>query len=80
MKPVEQIINSLDTEPEKWSQGDYTLRHNEKGVEIWTSNMPYVNVGIYQPKRKVGFFDKIRLQLAVNRWHNKPLFIDKESN
>lgn len=76
MKPVNQIISSLETEPEKWRQTEYTLDH-ENGTEIWTSNLPYLNIGIYRPRRKIGFIDKIRLQLAVNKWHRQPIQINE---
>lgn len=72
MTPVQQAILSLDTEPNQWTQGDYTLSH-KNGVSIWTANVPYLNIEIYRPKRKTGFIDRIRLQIAVNRWHRRPL-------
>ena len=65
---LNQVIELLKSEPENWKQDDYTLEHDD-GISIWTGNVPYFNCGIYIPMRKVGFFDRIRLQVAVNRWH-----------
>ena len=77
MTPLDQVINSLRDEPEKWVQTDYTLNHKEKGVQIWTANIPYIFVEIYRPERKIGIIGKIKLQLAVNRWHKQPLVFTK---
>ena len=76
MTPLQQIINSLETEPELWTQGHFTLDH-KYGFSIWTANIPYLDIGIYKPSRKIGFIDKIRLQIAVNRWHKKPLIMKR---
>jgi len=76
MTPVQQIIRSLESEPGKWEQTDFTLRHKEHNIEIWTRNLPYFNIGIYQPKRNIGFFEKVRLQLALNKWNKTPLIVD----
>lgn len=73
MKPVLEIINSLEKDSEHWVQMDHTLVNSDRGWQIWTANVPYFDIGIYRPKRKIGFFDKIRLQRAVNRWHKNPL-------
>ena len=75
MKPVDQVIASLEHEPEKWTQDDYTLAH-ENGTEIWTANAPFLNIDIYRPRRKISLIDKFRLQMAVYRWHRKPLQVD----
>jgi len=75
MGPLEQIINSLEHEPNEWVQTDYTL-DNKNGVSLWTANIPFLNTRIYNPARKLGFIGKIRLQLAINKWHKKPLILD----
>jgi hypothetical protein len=75
MKPVDQIISSLRAEPELWKQGAHTLSH-KNGTEVWTANLPYLDVGIYNPSRRLGLFDKIRLQLAINTWHKEPLILE----
>jgi hypothetical protein len=72
MTLVDQVINLLADDPGGWTQGELTLGHKD-GIEIWTSNIPYLNIGIYKPSRNIGFIDGIRLQLAVNRWHKQPL-------
>jgi hypothetical protein len=69
VKAVDQIINSLSMEPEKWVQCDFTMKHRENGVSIWTSNLPIFDTGIRRPERRIGFYDKIRLYLAVRKWH-----------
>ena len=72
MKPLEQVILSLKTEPELWTQGNYTLKH-QNGIELWTANIPYLDTGIYRPYRKIGFIGRIRLQIAINGWHRQPI-------
>lgn len=69
MPPVDQIIKSLNDSKQEWRQDNCTLTHIETNVQIWTENIPYLNCYIYSPKIKLGFIDKIRLQLAVNRWY-----------
>lgn len=68
MKSIDQVISLLEKDPENWKQGEFSLDHSS-GIRVWTANIPYLNIGIYHPKRKTGFIDGIRLQLAVNKWH-----------
>lgn len=77
MTPVQQIIESLEQEPEQWFQDQFTLNH-KNGVEIWTANIPYLSIGIYQPKRKINLIEKIQLQRAVNRWNKAPLIVSNK--
>jgi hypothetical protein len=73
--PLQQVILSLSTEPELWTQNDHTLDH-KNGTGLWTSNIPYLNTGIYKPYRKIGLIGGIRLQIAINKWHKLPLIMN----
>lgn len=76
MTPLKQVTLSLKTEPEMWTQGENTIDH-KNGVRLWTANIPYLCSEIYDLKRKIGFIGRIRLQIAINRWHKQPLVFDK---
>lgn len=76
MKLVDQVIFLLESEPQEWIQGDYTLKNSKREIEIWTSNVPFFNTEIYRPIRKISLINKIKLQLAVYRWHKRPLILD----
>lgn len=79
MTPTGQVINLLKTEPENWVQESCTLDH-KSGIRIWTASFPYLNCGLYKPKRKTSFIDRIRLQIAVNKWHKLPLILNENNN
>ena len=69
MSPVDQVIKSLNDNPDEWYQCDHTIRRNKSPfIAIWTSNMPYLDCALYEPKIKTGLIDRIRLQIAVNKW------------
>ena len=78
MTAVGEIIKLLEEEKDMWVQGEHTLSHKERKIEIWTSNLPYLDCGIYRPIRKTKPIEKIRLQLAINRWHKLPLSASNE--
>jgi len=67
MKAADEIIVSLEKEPGRWDQTEYTLRRND-GIELWT------NVGeieIYEPwKLSIPIMDRLRLCRAIRKWKN----------
>lgn len=78
---VEEVVRSLDKEPEKWSLdlGSFRLVHEDKKVGIWISN-GYCGLSIIRGPSEVwggvtalsSFFlsiDHWRLWRAVQRWH-----------
>jgi hypothetical protein len=68
-KAVDIIIEDLENNPKDWVQREFSLDNDSKKWEIWTSNVPFINMEIHRPKRFIGLIDKTRLQLAVYRWH-----------
>jgi hypothetical protein len=63
------IIESLDTEPEKWAQLEFTLEHVD-GKRLWTGNIPIIHTNTY-PATPMSFVTKVRLYLAIRRWANR---------
>ena len=62
-----KVIESLKNEPEKWRQGEHTLRH-ENGAEIWTSNGAlWINM---YPNISMSLISKFKLWKAVRHWGN----------
>ena len=53
MKPkeklLEELIKSLNTEPEKWVFGEYTAVNKDWGISLWIANIPILNLGVYKP-------------------------------
>lgn len=70
---VDQIIYSLENEPQAWRTGNCTLIHN-KGIELWIANVPFFDLGIYSPKRSITWREKWALWKAVKKWNKSPLF------
>jgi len=77
MRPTDEAIALLKNDPTGWIQENCTLYHRKQGIRIWTANLPYFNVGIYEPGRKISFIEKIRLQNAVNEWHKTASIVVK---
>ena len=72
-KAVDQVMKLLETDPSGWSQTDVTLMHRKTGIAIWTYRS-WIGCHIRHPPRRASFIDRIRLLLAVNRWHkNAPV-------
>lgn len=71
MTPAEQVIKSLRLEPEKWTQNDYTLTH-DNGTEIWTAKGELF-LNIIKPKRNFSLYEKLRLKFAIKKWERRPL-------
>jgi hypothetical protein len=72
MKPkeklLEELIKSLNTEPENWVFGRHTADNKEWGIRLWISNVPILDLHVYEPT-KVSFslLDKIKLYRAMNQ-------------
>lgn len=74
LTPAQQVIASLDAEPECWRQTEYTLRH-ENGVGIWTANGPPF-LSIHEPdKRRFSLIEKLRVWAAIRRWSRSPIIV-----
>lgn len=65
---LETIISSLEKEPEKWKQGECTIKH-KNGVEIWIANRPYADMHPRRPidTRPWGYFQRRRLRKAIDQ-------------
>jgi hypothetical protein len=74
MTIVDQIITSLQEEPEKWKRGDYTLKHTN-GVRVWVAN-GFWFLQPHRPERKTTFPEKCRLWWAIRRWDKSPITIN----
>jgi hypothetical protein len=72
MKPkdklLEELIKSLNTEPEKWVFGEHTADNEDWGIRLWIANIPILDLGVYKPT-KVSFslLSRIRLYRAMNQ-------------
>lgn len=76
---LDQIISSLDNEPDKWEESSNRIEKktteryptNERRLEIWIDGAPFFikicKPVVYNP----GFIGKIRLWLAINRWKRR---------
>lgn len=72
MKPkrklLEELIKSLNTEPEKWVFGERTAVNKDWGISLWIANIPILNIGIYTPTEiRFSLLSKIRLYIAMNQ-------------
>ena len=74
---VDQIIESLKTEPEKWYQSDYTIDHMSLDISLWTMHgMWYLN-SWHTHKYEFNIFEKIRIWRAIKRWQKLPVSLEK---
>ena len=72
MKPkqklLDELIKSLNTEPEKWVFGQYTADNKDWGITLWTANIPILSIGIHKPTEvSFSLIGKIRLYRAINK-------------
>jgi hypothetical protein len=68
---VADIIESVETEPERWRAVYCTWRRDD-GVEVWRANMPILDIGLYQPA-EVSFtlFEKVSVWLTFRKWQKQ---------
>lgn len=71
---VNKIINSLDEYYDYWEFEEHTLANHVLKIRIWTSNMPILDLMIYEPiQMKFSLFDKFRIYKAIKRCANKKM-------
>lgn len=72
MKPkdklLEELIKSLNTEPEKWVFGRHTADNEDWGIRLWITNIPILDLRVHAPT-KVSFslLGKIKLYRAMKQ-------------
>lgn len=67
--PAEQVIHSLDSEPEKWARDDCFMTH-DNGLRLCTITL---FIETKYPERKFNLFEKMRIRAAINRWNKTPI-------
>ncbi len=66
------LIRSLEDPEEKWSPSECTWDNHSRGLRVWTSNIPVLNINLYQPAPlRLSLVQKWRLHkaVAVSRSH-----------
>lgn len=71
MTPAEQVIKSLREEPDKWTQGEFALIH-DNGTEIWTADGLFC-LELHIPKRYFSLYEKLHIKSAIKEWERRPL-------
>lgn len=67
----DKLYKSLLTEPENWSQTEYTLDHNRNGIRIWTGNVPLFHLSLYMPfHASFTLFQKIKLYKVIKQMND----------
>lgn len=67
-KLLEELIKSLNTEPEKWVFSEHTADNKDWGIRLWIANVPILNLGVYQTiEVSFSLIGKIRLYRAMNQ-------------
>ena len=75
MKLINDIIASIDNEPNRWKWSRYTFDRDD-GLSIWRVNMPILNVEIYSPFQvSLPLSAKFRIWRAMRR-HKKALSLE----
>ena len=62
------VIESIYSEPEKWTQTNCTLVHSS-GAQVWTVNLPILDTNMYPPTC-MSLISKFKLWKAVKWWAN----------
>ena len=71
---VMDCINALEDRPEDWIQGNHTLFDTRSMVEIWTSNVPILDLTFHRPhKVRLSLYEKLALHKALKRWRTRDL-------
>ena len=64
---VNELIRSLNTEIDNWEFNNYTADNYKWGIKIWITNIPILNLSIYEPTSvSFGLCDKIRIYKALS--------------
>jgi len=72
MELINDIIASIDNEPNRWKWSGYTFDRDD-GLSIWKANLPILDVEIYAPfQMPLPFLAKFRIWRAMRR-HKKAL-------
>ena len=72
----EQVLFSLENNPEEWNQNKYQLYNSELGIYVWTSNGVFSVEAL--PYGRVTLIEKIRIWKAVKRFHRYYQYTCKE--
>jgi len=80
MKPkqklLEELIKSLNTEPEKWVFGEYTAHNEDWGITLWIANRPILDLYVYWPtKITFSLSGKIKLYRAMDQCRAESLIL-----
>jgi hypothetical protein len=74
MGAFEEVVKSMNTEPERWTKDHYTLNRND-GLQVWTSN-GRGSYGIYRDTNgsevggRFSFLDQFRFHKELKKWQN----------
>lgn len=70
-----ELIKSLEHEPENWRFDDHLAMNSESGIKLWIANgMIFVNV--YAPfKLKFSLYNKWRIWQEINKCKAKVLLL-----
>ena len=64
---VKTLLDSLRNEPEKWVFGKCTAKHVDSNIELWTANIPVLNLQIWRPTQvSFSLLEKIKVYQAMS--------------
>ena len=72
MKPkeklLEELIKSLNNEPNNWVFREHTADNKHWGIRLWISNIPILDLYVYKPTEvSFSLLGKIHLYRAMNQ-------------
>lgn len=63
---LDALIRALEDPKERWQQGRCTIENADRGVEVWTENIPVINTNVHRPASMVlSLSERWRLYRAV---------------
>jgi hypothetical protein len=64
---VKTLLDSLRNEADKWVFGECTAMHIDSNIELWTANIPVLDLQVYKPTNvSFSLLEKIKIYKAMS--------------
>jgi hypothetical protein len=63
---VNSLVKSLAENHDEWRFGRHTAENKRTGIEIWTANIPLLDICLHHPvKVRLSICDRVRIYRAI---------------